>query len=76
MTLVAGSSFSQIVNQPCVDVPGYLLVKPFNADSSFLYLKITGSPIAGVRMPYMRSPLTDTLIATIGKWINQGALNN
>jgi hypothetical protein len=76
MSLAAGSAYNQIVNKPCIDVPGYLLVKPFFADSSFLYLKITGNPIAGIRMPYGRPPLPDSLIVLVGKWINQGALNN
>jgi len=76
MTLVTGSSYSQIVNVPCVDVPGYLRVRPSSADSSFLYLKITGNLIAGIRMPYQRAPLSDTLISTIRIWINQGARDN
>jgi len=76
LNLGAGSSYSQIVNVPCVDVPGYLIIKPFKPDSSFLYLKIMGSPVAGIRMPYQRAPLDSDLIATIRNWINQGSPNN
>ncbi len=76
MSLAAGTSYSQIVNVQCIDVPGYLLIKPYYPDSSFLYLKITGNSAAGIRMPYQRQPLSDTMTATIARWISQGARNN
>lgn len=74
MSLQAGKAYADIVNQPSIEQPPYLIVKPFDADSSYLYLKITGR--AGTRMPLDRTPLDSAQIATIKTWINQGAKNN
>lgn len=74
MSLQAGTAYGDIVNQPSIEQPPYVIVKPFDADSSYLYLKITGR--AGTRMPLNKAPLDSSDIATIKTWINQGAKNN
>lgn len=51
------------------------VVRPGNARQSELYEVITDSD-PDDRMPYKRAPLTSAQIATIEKWINQGAKNN
>jgi len=76
MSLEIAKAYSNIVNQPNIEVGNYLIVKPFYSDSSYLYFKITGNSIAGPRMPYQKPPLPDTLIQTIKLWIDQGAKNN
>lgn len=75
--LTAGDAYSYTVNITSHEEPAYKRVDPFNADSSYLYLKITGSPlISGVRMPYNKPALSQSDIQTIQQWINQGAKNN
>lgn len=76
MSLVAGKAYADIVNVLSIEVATYYIVKPFYPDSSYLYLKITGNPIAGPRMPFLRPPLPDSLIQTIKSWILQGAKDN
>ncbi len=76
MSLVAGQSYGNIVNVQNIEYGDYLIVDPFYADSSYMYFKITGNPIAGPRMPYGKSPLPDSLIHEVEQWIDQGAKNN
>ena len=49
-------------------------VIPGNADSSFLYRRVTG--VIQPQMPKGRPPLNAAQLATIKKWIDQGAKNN
>jgi len=74
MSLQAGKAYADIVNAPSTEQPPYLIVKPFDADSSYIYLKITGQ--AGTRMPLNRTPLDSSQIGLIRTWINQGAKDN
>jgi hypothetical protein len=77
LDLSTGNAYANIVNVQSRENPSYYRVKPSNADSSYLYLKITGaSGITGVRMPYLRPQLSQTDMQTIQSWINQGAKNN
>ncbi len=76
MSLVAGQAYNNIVNVTNIEYGSYLIVDPYYADSSYMYFKITGNPIAGPRMPYGKTPLPDSLINEIKLWINQGAKNN
>ncbi len=76
MSLEPGKAYANIVNQPNIEFGNYLIVKPFYPDSSYLYFKITGNPIAGPRMPYGKAPLDSSDIQTIKDWIDQGAKNN
>ena len=76
MDLSSGKAYASIVNVKSIEVPTYYRVKPSYSDSSFLYFKITGNSIAGIRMPYQRAPLSSSDIQTIKNWIDQGAQNN
>ena len=49
-------------------------VLPGNADSSSLYLRVNGA--IKPQMPKERPPLSAAQLATIKKWIDQGAKNN
>jgi hypothetical protein len=49
-------------------------VIPGNADSSTLYLRLTGA--VAPQMPKARPPLDAGQLTTIKKWIDQGAKNN
>ena len=49
-------------------------VIPGNADSSIIYLRLTGT--VPPQMPKGRPALSATQLANIQKWINQGAKNN
>jgi hypothetical protein len=47
-----------------------------NADSSNLVRKLSATPPFGARMPLNKTPLSDSAIAVIKTWINEGALDN
>ena len=51
-------------------------ITPKNVNESFLYLKVTGDPSVGPRMPLGSAALGDSEIAELASWINGGALNN
>ena len=72
--LSRGFAFNSIVNVRSTTNLDY--IEPGNANSSYLYRKITGSGISGARMPYNRSPLSAAIIDSIEVWIENGALNN
>lgn len=55
---------------------GLCAVKPGDADSSYLMQKLRGFPPIGDPMPLLLPPLTETQLATIETWINEGAPNN
>ncbi len=78
MVLAAGVSYAQIVGRPAPEDPQIDLVKPGNADASYLVRKIRGDPtISGSRMPLDGPPfLTPQQIAGIEGWIQAGAPNN
>lgn len=54
--------------------PLFKRVLPGEPQSSYLYLKITGDPQAGSRMPLGQPSLSDENINAIKEWIQQGAL--
>ena len=74
MSLEAGKSYANLVNVLSTEDASFYRVKPFNSDSSYLYLKITGA--AGTRMPLNKQALGQAQISTIKGWIDQGAKNN
>jgi len=53
-----------------------LIVLAGNAAGSPLINKLGSNPAFGVRMPDGKPALSSTQIATISRWINEGALNN
>jgi hypothetical protein len=78
-SLLEGESYGTIVNMPATvspTCPGVVYrVRPFSADSSVLYRRISGTS-CGVQMPYFRPPLLTADQNLIRDWINQGAQNN
>lgn len=61
-----------------VPAPGYgsaLRVAAGDTTASVLYQKVRGNPAFGVQMPY-GGALTPSAIASIGRWIAEGALDN
>lgn len=53
-----------------------LLVQPWNADNSALYLKVIGDSRTETEMPLGGSGLSDVQISNIRIWIDEGAENN
>lgn len=76
LLLTAGSSYSNTVNVPSVEMPQLLRVKPNDPASSYLYRKITGAGITGDRMPQTLPPLSDAQTALVRNWIRRGAPND
>ncbi len=75
LSLTAGASYGQLVNITAQSSCTQLVrVLPLKADSSVLYLKLSGSS-CGSRMPQGGS-LSQTDIDRIRDWINEGAANN
>ncbi len=74
MSLEAGKAYANLVNILSTEDASFYRVKPFNSDSSYLYLKITGA--AGTRMPLNKQALGQAQISTIKSWIDQGSKNN
>lgn len=66
-------SYEHLVNIPADGNSQYQRVVPYDAANSYLWLKITGSPIAGQRMPLGQAPLPHEQIQLVEDWIDQGA---
>ncbi len=70
LKLTEDEFLSRTVNQPSIEKPQLMRVKPGKPDSSYLVDKITGAEdIIGQRMPFGRDPLTSDQIATIVEWV-------
>jgi len=64
-------ALSSLVNQPSVDAPGYMRVKPQDPVRSYLIMKLKGSAgIAGDKMPKGSDALSQSEIGTVESWIN------
>ncbi len=71
----AQTSAANLVGVASVEQPGLMRVQPFDAGSSYLYMKVTGDPsILGDRMPLNRPPLSAADLALLQTWISQGAM--
>ncbi len=73
--LTKDKSYTAMVNIRSSLDSKYYIVRPGNADSSYLYLKLTNPP-SGALMPKGNPKLSDAKIAAVKEWINNGALNN
>lgn len=74
-TLSAGLAHDAIVLVPSSQGLNY--IEPGDPDNSYLYRKILGVNITGLRMPRDGPPyLADSVIDSIRVWIEQGALEN
>lgn len=75
--LTAGHSFANLVSVNSIEVPTMKRIVPGDPDSSYLVLKIQGSPgIVGVQMPASGGPLTQAQVDEVRAWVAAGALNN
>jgi hypothetical protein len=73
LNLEAGSSYASLVGMPSNQDAGMVRVVPFDADSSYLVMKLENDPaITGSRMP-PSTPLAQSTIDVIREWINAGA---
>ncbi len=76
LTLLRGQVYGNLVNVASREVPTKRRVFPFNAEDSYVVIKLEGRQTAGARMPASGGPLSDTDIQNIKNWINKGAKNN
>ena len=64
------SRYYASINQSSTEQPLLTRIKPGQPDSSYLVMKILGTPgIIGSRMPFGRDPLSDEEIATVVEWV-------
>lgn len=71
LKLTGDEFYARTINQPSTEKPQLVRIKPGEPDSSYLVMKILGTPgIIGSRMPFGRNPLTDEEIATIVRWVS------
>lgn len=76
LALDAAHSYALLVGVPSNEDAGLLRVKPGVPDSSYLILKLQGSPgIVGAQMPFGGPPLPQATIDVIRQWITNGAAN-
>ncbi len=70
LKLTEDEFLQRTINQPSLERPGTMRIKPGDPENSYLVKKIIGADdIVGQRMPFGRDPLTDDQIATIVGWI-------
>src|ERR1700674_1586831 len=76
LALDAAHSYALLVGVPSNEDAGLLRVKPGVPDSSYLVLKLQGSPgIVGAQMPFGAPTLPQATIDVIRQWITNGAPN-
>jgi len=76
LSLDASVSYGSLVGAEARTRPGFIRVVPFEPGSSWLLRMIGPDDVAREghpRMPLASSPLTPNQIATIERWIQQGA---
>ena len=73
LSLVAASSYANLVNVASNEVPSLERVEPGNPDDSYLVQKVEGTAAVGGRMPLGGSPLSAAQIELIRSWISDGA---
>jgi hypothetical protein len=84
LDLSSANAYADLVNVNAFMAPTKLRVKPYDAENSFLWHKLTGDllPGEGSRMPELRAsgrggPSADTALSDqVRDWINAGALND
>lgn len=74
MSLEAGLSYDNLVNQPTTQSVGIRVI-PGDGANSELYLRVSGETL-GTRMPKDRPPLSESDQNLIKDWIDQGAPRN
>lgn len=79
LVLTAAAAHAALVNQPAQTRPGQVLVRPGDADNSWLVIAIrddVARRMGLARMPLGSGPLTPNQIQTIVNWVNRGAPND
>ena len=79
LVLTASAAHAAIVNRPAQTRAGQILVRPGNADNSWLVIAIRDDEARRMglaRMPLASGPLTPNQSQTIVNWINRGAPND
>ena len=76
MILSPGRAYANIVNVPSTEMASLNRIQPKDATNSYLYRKITGAGITGVRMPNGGPYLTDAQMKLVRDWILRGAPND
>ncbi len=70
LKLTEDEFYARTVNQPSLEMPAMMRVKPGEPDNSYLVKKIIGAEgIIGSRMPFGRDPLTSEEVAAVVDWI-------
>jgi Membrane bound beta barrel domain (DUF5777) len=70
LKLTTDEYYARTIDQPSTEKPQLMRIKPGEPDSSYLVMKILGTPgIIGSRMPFGRDPLTDDEITAIVGWV-------
>ena len=74
LDLSEGHSFDSTIGIPSAEIPAFARVDPFDAENSYLFMKISGDPrIQGDPMPAFQPPLTAGDQQLVAEWIEQGA---
>ena len=77
MNLTEGNSYASLVGVASIEKPALQRVVPGDPENSYIIHKLEGrAGIAGARMPFNGTPLTDGQILVIKRWIELGAPNN
>ena len=74
LLLTTGNSFSNLVNVQSILFSQFNRVEPNNSANSLLIKILKGE--VSPRMPFNRTPLSDAVIDSIAKWIDNGAIDN
>ena len=69
-----GGTIETLINMPSTQEPLRTLVVPGNAAASYLIRKLEGTQLVGSQQPFRGTPLTETEIAAVRAWIDEGAL--
>jgi hypothetical protein len=79
LVLTATAAHAALVDKPAQTRIGQVLVRPGDADNSWLVIAIRDDDarrLGLARMPLASGPLTPNQIQTIVNWINRGAAND
>ena len=75
LNLAPGSTAASTIGVASAEVPSLMRVEPFNADDSYVYMKLIGDPrILGDPMPLTGGSLGAGDLALVQTWIDQGAM--
>jgi hypothetical protein len=61
----------RLIDQPPMDCAGHLLIDSAHPAASLLLNKITGNPVCGMQMPFMRPALTAAEAACVTAFVDE-----